>query len=141
MFTYEKDDSIIKKIITITTWIIGGIILAVLFGLLVGFLVMYLWNWLMPMLFGLKTITFWQAFGLVVLAKILFGSFGGHGKDEKHHGKDCSGKFKFHKMSHKEKKYYHDFWNEEGEAAFDRYMENVKTDESKNVTSENEDKE
>jgi len=34
--------------------------------------VMALWNWLMPVLFGLHAISFWQALGLLVLCKILF---------------------------------------------------------------------
>ena len=38
--------------------------------------VMLLWNWLMPALFGLAAINFWQALGLFALARILFGSFG-----------------------------------------------------------------
>lgn len=45
---------------------------------LIGFgaLVMYLWNAVMPDVFtSLKPITFWQAIGILVLAKILFGSF------------------------------------------------------------------
>ncbi len=48
---------------------------------LFGFLVRELWNWLMPELFGLHTITFWQALGLFLLSKILFGGFhkGGRG--------------------------------------------------------------
>ena len=47
-----------------------------------GFLVQGLWNWLMPALFGLHTISFWQAFGLFLLSKILFGGFhkGGGGR-------------------------------------------------------------
>ena len=46
-----------------------------------GFVVRALWNGLMPVLFGLHTITFWQALGLFLLSKILFGGFhrGGHG--------------------------------------------------------------
>ena len=45
-----------------------------------GLVVMALWNWLMPTLFGLRMITYWQALGLVVLSKILFGGFrGGYG--------------------------------------------------------------
>jgi len=32
-----------------------------------GELVLRLWNWLMPALFGWKPITFWQALGLLVL--------------------------------------------------------------------------
>jgi len=39
--------------------------------------VMSLWNWLMPTLFGLRVITFWQALGVLVFSRILFGRFGG----------------------------------------------------------------
>ena len=42
-----------------------------------SFLVMWLWNWLMPAVFGLHAISYWQALGVLVLSKILFGSFGG----------------------------------------------------------------
>ena len=53
---------------------------AVLVGF--GFVVMGLWNWLMPGLFGLKLISYWQAMGLLVLSKILFGGFrGSRGKN------------------------------------------------------------
>jgi hypothetical protein len=44
-----------------------------------GFATEHLWNWLMPSIFGLRVITFWQALGLVVLGKILFGGFHKHG--------------------------------------------------------------
>ena len=47
--------------------------------LVFGFVTMHLWNWLMPAILGLHTITFWQALGLVVLSKILFGGFHRHG--------------------------------------------------------------
>ena len=43
-----------------------------------GFVVMHLWNWLMPSIFGLRTITFVQAVGLLVLSKILLGGFHRH---------------------------------------------------------------
>jgi hypothetical protein len=46
-----------------------------------GFVVMSLWNSLMPPLFGLRLINFWQAVGLLLLSKILFGGFrGGPGR-------------------------------------------------------------
>jgi len=48
----------------------------VFFGLFT-FVVKWLWNWLMPPLFGLHLITFWQALGILVLSKILFGGFRG----------------------------------------------------------------
>lgn len=49
----------------------------VLFGWLFGEIVMHLWNWLMPAIFGLKLISFWQAIGLLILARILVGGLGG----------------------------------------------------------------
>lgn len=51
----------------------------VLFGWLFGELVMHLWNWLLPPLFGWRMITFWQALGLLLLSRILFGSWGAGG--------------------------------------------------------------
>ena len=42
-----------------------------------GQAVLQLWNWLMPSLFGLHTITFWQAVGLLALSWILFGGWRG----------------------------------------------------------------
>src|SRR5258706_2050565 len=46
-----------------------------------GAVVMGLWNWLMPVLFGWPAIGFWQALGLLVLSKILLGGLrGGPGR-------------------------------------------------------------
>jgi hypothetical protein len=49
--------------------IVGILILAIL---LLGGPLMLLWDWLMPTLFGLPEITFWQACGLQLLATLLF---------------------------------------------------------------------
>lgn len=46
--------------------------------LVVSLIVMQLWNCLLPEILGVKAITFWQAAGILVLSKILFGGF--HGK-------------------------------------------------------------
>jgi hypothetical protein len=48
----------------------------VIFTVIGGEVVMLLWNWLAPALFGLRQITFWQALGLLALCRILFGGFG-----------------------------------------------------------------
>ena len=56
---------------------IGILVVALFFAL--GFVVMALWNWLMPPIFGLHTITYWQAYGLLILSKILFGGLRGGG--------------------------------------------------------------
>ena len=41
--------------------------------LILGLPLMLLWNWLMPIIFGLPVLTFWQAVGINFLASILFG--------------------------------------------------------------------
>jgi hypothetical protein len=53
-----------------------GIALVIFIG---GEIVKQLWNWLMPPIFGLREVTFWQAFGLLALCRVLFGGFGRHG--------------------------------------------------------------
>jgi hypothetical protein len=50
----------------------------VVFMIVGGEVVMHLWNWLLPALFGWRQVTFWQALGLLVLCRILFGRLGGH---------------------------------------------------------------
>lgn len=68
--------SLAQKIMVGTGFAILGIGLVFLCGLAV----MLLWNWLMPDIFGLKRLTYWQAWGLLVLCHILFKGFGsGHG--------------------------------------------------------------
>jgi len=52
-------------------------VIAAVAAAVLGFLVMGLWNWLGPAVFGLRTITFWQALGVLILSKILFGGFRG----------------------------------------------------------------
>lgn len=54
------------------------VLFAALFVIVFSFVVMSLWNWLMPALFGWHLINFWQAVGILVLSKILFGGFRGH---------------------------------------------------------------
>jgi len=55
-------------------------LLVVVASVVFGFVVKSLWNWLMPAIFGLHLITFWQGLGLFLLGKVLFGGFHGrHG--------------------------------------------------------------
>jgi hypothetical protein len=51
----------------------------VLFVFIGGEIVLHLWNWLLPDLFGWHQITFWQALGVLLLCRILVGGFGGRG--------------------------------------------------------------
>jgi amino acid transporter len=43
--------------------------------LIFGSVVMLLWNATLPTVFGVHTITFWQAVGILILSKVLFSGF------------------------------------------------------------------
>lgn len=73
--------------IKIPAYTVLGVGAAVLFGLLFGMVVVWLWNGLMPALFGLPEITFWQGVGLFILAKLLFGGLSSSHSDSSKSGK------------------------------------------------------
>ena len=54
----------------------GLILVLIVLVIIEGWFVTYLWNWLMPTIFGLTTITLWQGVGIFVLCDILFKSTG-----------------------------------------------------------------
>jgi len=56
-----------------------AILAMLLFITIGGEVVLKLWNWLLPPIFGWRQITFWQAVGLLALCRILFGGFGRRG--------------------------------------------------------------
>ena len=62
-----------RKLIFMIPAAILGIALFIFIG---GQVVMQLWNWLTPTLFGWRQVTFWQALGILALCRILVG---GHG--------------------------------------------------------------
>lgn len=100
---------------------------------LMGYVVMWLWNWLMPTIFGLTTIGYWQAIGLLALSKILFG-LGNHSSKGKQHKKAkrkkledwCNSRREFSEWKH-----YDQFWKEEGEQAYKAYVQKIQ-EEDKN---------
>jgi hypothetical protein len=63
-------EDILGAIIGVILLIVGTFLLSAIFCALPA---MLLWNWLMPTIFGLTKITFWQAFGLCFLASCIFG--------------------------------------------------------------------
>ncbi|KYG81502.1 hypothetical protein MB14_12990 [Roseivirga ehrenbergii] len=72
---------------------------------LFGSVIMLLWNWLMPEIFGLTTISFWQALGLFILSRILFSGIGGKKKhSHKHKWSDLKGREEWKTMSSEERK-------------------------------------
>ena len=107
-------------------WMILGVIGFIGMMFLCGAIIMWLWNALMPAIFHLGILTYWQAVGLAILARLLFG-FGHHGHpngarrhkrflwrrgNRMHHGNDPAMRWS----------YYEQYWNEEGERAFNDYV-------------------
>ena len=124
----KKVESTVKKVVKV----IAMVILGVLIFLLANYLLMRLWNWLMPDLFGVGTVTYWQALGVFVLAKLLFGFGGGGGKSKG--GTSHKKKIKSSntcmpwRRDFDEWKHYDQFWKEEGEEAFKTYVEKIKNE-------------
>ena len=110
----------------IAGWVILGVIGIVGLAILFGFIIMWLWNSLMPELFGLTTITYWQAVGLFILSKILIGcGSSGGGKSNhssKHSNKSCG---KDSKKDFSKWKHYDKFWEAEGDQAYKDYVERM----------------
>jgi hypothetical protein len=72
------------KPLKIFGWIVMGLAGVTAFGFVLGLAVMFLWNWLMPTIFGLPEITYWQSVGLFILCHLLFK--GHHGPGGRDHG-------------------------------------------------------
>ena len=115
------------KVVKIVIYVLLGILAAAALAIVFGILVKLLWNALMPAVFGLPEIGYWQAVGLVVLTHIFFGS------DHAPHRYERSGRTRKKKVApagetekisfQKEMEQdYAEFWREEGRDAFKSWM-------------------
>lgn len=121
----------VKYYVTKTFKVLFFIVLGLVIAFLVGYVVMRLWNWLMPELFGLPLVGYWQAVGILILAKIIFGFGGGDGpgsssKSKKRPNSKRCGSLR---RDFSEWKHYDAFWKEEGEQAYKNYLERIKKEE------------
>lgn len=93
------------------------IFMAIFFGAaaiaLFSFIVMSLWNSILPGVIHVSTITFWQAAGILLLGKILFGGFpGGRGGWGRHRGWRGRMADKWQNMTPEEREKFKQQWNE-----------------------------
>jgi hypothetical protein len=93
--------------------VFAGIAMAIAFGVIFGYFVMQLWNHLIPELFGLQVITFWQGAGLVILCRLLFGTRSYH-PVHRRQGKKV--------QNVKNQELYRIWWQKEGKEAFEKYI-------------------
>ncbi len=140
---YYHPGSTVARIVSLT---ILGLVGAVIIAFLFGYFVMLLWNWLLPPLLHAGTINYWQAFGIVILAKILFGGMGGVHHDRGHRGwgrpagpwaagpghggwkgpwrwEECWADEWAPKGSHRYWRHYGQYWKDEGKAAFEAWLD------------------
>ena len=138
------------KALRIAGLTLAGVGFAVLFALLFGLVVKVLWNWLMPAIFGLGLITFWQAFGIVLLAKLLFGGFGhSHRNRDSRFERHFEDRFKRFVGAEEAKseaepmpgngrkwRHFRQYWQDEGRAAFESYIQRMNDQEDKKARQE-----
>jgi hypothetical protein len=132
-----EGESRIRHMFRIAGYVILGVLGAAIFAVALGYFVMLLWNWLMPELFGIKTITFWQAAGIIILARLVFGGFKHPANHHYNYRKPPMMKEHFKNQPFNWKwKYYDEFWKKEGEERFREYIasQDNKKDESSGTT-------
>ncbi len=139
------------KVLRVLKWTLLGVIMAAVFALIFGVLVKWLWSFTLVPLFGISTPSYWQAVGIVVLARLVFGGFhrNGHKSHYGYYSKYKNGRReawirKMHDRFHEEspfadddtlqlsgdlKKHYREFWQKEGKEAFKSYLAKRQSDE------------
>lgn len=123
--------------------IIGMVLLGIAALFAFGFIVQLLWNWLMPRIFSLPDITYWEGLGILALSSILFGRLGGGSSDDKKKDKKKPTPVRdeirreFAKEFEKEygkkaqnednatyEQTYEKWWEAEGKYSFEKYAKN-----------------
>ncbi len=130
----------------IVFWVVIGLAFATIFAVVFGIAVKFLWAVTLSPIFSIPEITYWQAVGIVILSRLIFGGFGHRGDKEnmrhspgKHFNKPGSWRVKLHDRFHgirteeekesveidipeSHRKHYNEFWEKEGKQAFDEYL-------------------
>lgn len=84
-------------------------------ALLLGAAVMFLWNAILPDVLGIARLNYWQALGLLVLCRLLFGGRGGgrfYGPGHHRPGGKPHWREKWMSMSEEEKQHFKEAWKE-----------------------------
>ena len=122
-------------------WAVIGLAGVAVFGMLFGLIIQFLWNATVAEMFGIAQMSFWQAVGVFILAKILFG-FGGGSSGSSRSGKSAKRRSKktgdradeaesttaaadderdFDAMA--DETAFRAFWQAEGKSAFEAYQQ------------------
>ncbi|RPI73875.1 MAG: hypothetical protein EHM45_20080 [Desulfobacteraceae bacterium] len=127
----------------IAGWTVVGLGVAVIFAFLFGILVQWLWAVTLTPLFGFPAISYWQAVGIIILARLLFGGWG-HGPGRERRYPDSGGCRDHFPWRHKpgknavdaeesaaDHKHYAEFWRKQGKQAFEEYLKRMEEENEK----------
>lgn len=128
-----SDDPKLRTAQKVVFWVVVGLAGMTVFGILFGIIIQLLWNATLTSLFDLPEIGFWQAVGVFILAKILFGFGGGssprNSKQRKlrkkiEKGNEIASEMKeAHQASEPTvDEEFRQFWQEEGRDAYQVYQ-------------------
>ena len=120
-----SDNSRIRKAQKIGLWSVVGLAGAVVFGMVFGLLIQFLWNATLAEMFGFPTLSFWQAIGLFILAKLFFG-FGAGGNSSAQKRKKASNDKRLAVESEDDSELADDesfkkYWQEEGKKSYEAF--------------------
>ena len=121
-----------RRVQKIALWTVVGLAGAIVFGLLFGLLIQLLWNATLTEMFDLPALSFWQAVGLFVLAKLFFGFGAGSGGSPRKRKKSRverqpSGDAE-DVSTLADDETFKRFWEEEGKASYEAFQSGDPTD-------------
>lgn len=118
---------------------VSRVVIVLIFAVLLGGLVMALWNWLLPPIFGLTKIGFLQSVGILILTKLLFSGIPRHDLSRRDHHMHQHMMMHRHHFAnradnddwmpdgdYKNWRYYRQYWKEQGKENFQEYLRNLK---------------
>lgn len=119
-----------RKVARIVGAVVSGLVLACVIAFVFGFLVKWLWSATLTPLFHIPQPTYWQAVGLIVLAKILFGGIGHHHKRTDHPFRSTTRHPRFNGFpgmdmdffNRHHRKDFREYWEKEGRKTFEDYL-------------------
>ena len=125
-----------RKLTRIVGWVVAGLAMACVVALVFGLLVVWLWGVTLTPLFHIPQPSYWQAVGLIILGKLLFGGFGHPHGGPSHSSRQRKWHDRFEGRrpgcppffhQDRENDDYHEFWETEGRQAFEAFLERRRT--------------
>ena len=115
-----------RKAQKIALWTVVGLAGAIVFGLLFGLLIQFLWNATLTEMFDLPALSFWQAVGSFILAKLFFGFGAGSGgsprKRKKPRADQQPSADAEDVSTFADDETFKKFWEEEGKASYEAFQ-------------------